>query len=379
MGFSTDAIHAGQQPDPATGAVTVPIYQTSTFVQEALGHHKGFEYARTSNPTRLALEKNIAVLEQGKAGFAFASGMAAITTTLMLLKAGDHVIVTDNVYGGTYRLFTQVLTNLGMEFDFVDTSNLGNIRAVVRPNTKMIFIETPTNPLLALTDLRQTAAFCKESNFLMAVDNTFMSPYFQRPLALGADIVVHSSTKYLNGHSDGVGGVMAVASEELAQKIAFLQNSAGAILAPFEAWLVLRGIKTLALRMQRHNENAIHIAEYLQHVKKVQHVFYPGLSTHPQYELAKKQCSGFGGMISFDVGSLEKAKKVVESAKIFSLAESLGGVESLIGHPVSMTHASVPKEKRLKMGLTDGIVRLSVGVEDVEDLIGDLGYALDQI
>lgn len=379
MGFSTDAIHAGQQPDPATGAVTVPIYQTSTFVQEALGHHKGFEYARTSNPTRLALERNIAVLEQGKAGFAFASGMAAITATLMLLKAGDHVIVTDNVYGGTYRLFTQVLTNLGMEFDFVDTSNLENIRAVVRPNTKMIFIETPTNPLLTLTDLRLTAAFCKESNFLMAVDNTFMSPYFQRPLALGADIVVHSSTKYLNGHSDGVGGVMAVASAELAQKIGFIQNSAGAVLAPFEAWLVLRGIKTLALRMQRHNENAMHIAEYLQHVKKVQHVYYPGLSTHSQYELAKKQCSGFGGMISFDVGSLEKATKVVESTKIFSLAESLGGVESLIGHPVTMTHASVPKEKRLKMGLTDGIVRLSVGVEDVEDLIGDLGYALDQI
>jgi cystathionine beta-lyase/cystathionine gamma-synthase len=379
MGFSTDAIHAGQQPDPATGAVTVPIYQTSTFVQEALGHHKGFEYARTSNPTRLALERNIAVLEQGKAGFAFASGMAAITTTLMLLKAGDHTVVTDNVYGGTYRLFTQVLTNLGLEFDFVDTSNLENIRSVVRSNTKLIFIETPTNPLLTLTDLRLTAAFCKESNFLMAVDNTFMSPYFQRPLSLGADIVVHSSTKYLNGHSDGVGGVMAVASDELAQKIAFLQNSAGAILAPFEAWLVLRGIKTLALRMQRHNENAFHIAEYLQHVKKVQHVYYPGLSTHPQHELARKQCSGFGGMISFDVGSLEKAKKVVESVKIFSLAESLGGVESLIGHPVTMTHASVPKEKRLKMGLTDGIVRLSVGVEDVEDLIGDLGYALDQI
>lgn len=379
MGFSTDAIHAGQQPDPATGAVTVPIYQTSTFVQESLGHHKGFEYARTSNPTRLALERNIAVLEQGKAGSAFASGMAAITATLMLLKAGDHVICTDNVYGGTYRLFTKVLTNLGMEFDFVDTSSLENIHAVVRPNTRMIFIETPTNPLLTLTDLRLTAAFCKESNFLMAVDNTFMSPYFQRPLALGADIVVHSSTKYLNGHSDGVGGVMAVANDDLAQKIAFIQNSAGAVLAPFEAWLVLRGIKTLALRMQRHNENAIHIAEYLQHVKKVQHVYYPGLSTHPQYELARKQCSGFGGMISFDVGSLEKAKKVVESVKIFSLAESLGGVESLIGHPVTMTHASVPKEKRLKMGLTDGIVRLSVGVEDVEDLIGDLGYALDQI
>jgi cystathionine beta-lyase/cystathionine gamma-synthase len=379
MGFSTDAIHAGQQPDPATGAVTVPIYQTSTFVQEGLGHHKGFEYARTSNPTRLALERNIAVLEQGQAGFAFASGMAAITSALMLLRVGDHVIVTDNVYGGTYRLFTQVLSNLGLQFDFVDTSNLENIRAVVRPNTRMLFIETPTNPLLTLTDLRLIAAFCKEMNYIMAVDNTFMSPYFQRPLALGADIVIHSSTKYLNGHSDGVGGVMAVATAELGQKIAFIQNSAGAVLAPFEAWLVLRGVKTLALRMQRHNENASHIAEYLQHVKKVQHVYYPGLSTHPQHELARKQCSGFGGMISFDVGTLEKARKVVEAVKIFSLAESLGGVESLIGHPVTMTHASVPKEKRVNMGLTDGIVRLSVGVEDVEDLIGDLGYSLDQI
>ncbi len=379
MGFSTDAIHAGQQPDPATGAVTVPIYQTSTFVQQGLGKHKGFEYARTSNPTRLALERNIAVLEQGNAGFAFASGMAAITSALMLLKAGDHVIVTDNVYGGTYRLFTQVLSNLGLEFNFVDTSNLENVRAAVRPNTRMVFIETPTNPLLTLTDLRFTASFCKESNFLLVVDNTFMSPYFQRPLALGADIVIHSSTKYLNGHSDGVGGLMVVATSDLAGKIAFIQNSAGAVLAPFEAWLVLRGIKTLALRMQRHNENASSIAEYLQHVKKVQHVYYPGLSSHPQHELARKQCSGFGGMISFDVGTLEKATIVVESVRIFSLAESLGGVESLIGHPATMTHASIPKEKRIKMGLTDGIVRLSVGVEDVEDLVGDLGHALDKI
>jgi cystathionine gamma-lyase/cystathionine beta-lyase/cystathionine gamma-lyase/homocysteine desulfhydrase len=379
MGFSTDAIHGGQEPDPATGAVTVPIYQTSTFVQQGLGKHKGFEYARTSNPTRLALEKNIAVLEQGNTGFAFSSGMAAITSTLLLLKTGDHVIVTDNVYGGTYRVFTQVLSNLGLEFSFIETSNLENIRNASRPNTRMVFVETPTNPLLTLTDLRLTAGYCKEMNYLLVVDNTFMSPYFQRPIALGADIVLHSSTKYLNGHSDGVGGVMVVATEDLAAKMAFLQNSVGAVLAPFEAFLVLRGIKTLALRMQKHNENAANIAEYLSHVKKVQHVYYPGLATHPQHELARKQCSGFGGMISFDVGSLEKAKTVTESVRIFSLAESLGGVESLIGHPVTMTHASIPKEKRLQMGLTDGIVRLSVGIEDVEDLIGDLGHALEQI
>jgi cystathionine beta-lyase/cystathionine gamma-synthase len=379
MGFSTDAIHAGQQPDPATGAVTVPIYQTSTFVQEGLGKHKGFEYARTSNPTRLALERNIAVLEQGHAGFAFASGMASITTALLLLKSGDHVIVTDNVYGGTYRVFTQVFANLGMEFTFVDTSVLDNLRSAIRPNTRMVFLETPTNPMLTLTDLRLTANFCKEMNYLMVVDNTFMSPYFQRPLTMGADIVLHSSTKYLNGHSDGVGGVMVVATPDLAGKIAFLQNAAGAILSPLESWLVLRGIKTLALRMQRHNENAIRIAEYLEHHKKVKKVFYPGLPEHPQHDLAKKQCSGFGGMISFDVGTLEKAQQLVESVQIFALAESLGGVESLIGHPVTMTHASVPKEKRIQLGLTDGIVRLSVGIEDVEDLVGDLGHALDQI
>lgn len=379
MGFSTDAIHGGQEPDPATGAVTVPIYQTSTFVQEALGKHKGFEYARTSNPTRLALEKNIAVLEQGNAGFAFASGMAAITSAVLLLQAGDHVIVTDNVYGGTYRVFTQIFSNLGLEFDFVDTSDLKNISNIARVNTRMVFVETPTNPLLTLTDLRLTAAHCKEMNYLLVVDNTFMSPYFQRPISLGADIVVHSSTKYLNGHSDGVGGVMVVATNELANKMAFIQNSVGAVLAPFEAFLVSRGIKTLALRMQKHNENASTIAEYLSHVKKVRHVYYPGLPDHPQHELARKQCSGFGGMISFDVGSLEKARTLVESVRIFALAESLGGVESLIGHPATMTHASIPKEKRLKMGLTDGIVRLSVGIEDAEDLIGDLGHALERI
>lgn len=379
MGFSTDAIHAGQEPEPATGAITVPIFQTSTYVQEALGKHKGYEYARTQNPTRSALEKNIAVLEKGFAGFAFSSGMASITAVTMLLKAGDHVICTDNVYGGTYRLFARIFSNLGLEFTFTDTSGLENIRKSMKPNTRMVFLETPTNPLLTLTDLRHTANFCNDMNLLMVVDNTFMSPYFQKPLSFGADIVLHSSTKYLNGHSDGVGGVAVVATQDLAQKLAFIQNSAGAILAPFESWLVLRGIKTLALRMERHNENAMKIAEYLVRVKKVRKVYYPGLPEHPQHELARKQCTGFGGMISFDVGSPDKARTLVESVRIFALAESLGGVESLIGHPVTMTHASVPKEDRQKMGLTENIVRLSVGVEDVEDLIGDLSYALDQI
>jgi cystathionine beta-lyase/cystathionine gamma-synthase len=379
MGFATDAIHAGQEPDQTTGAITTPIYQTSTYVQEELGKHKGYEYARTKNPTRSALEKNIAVLENGHAGFGFASGMASITAVMMLLKAGDHVVVTDNVYGGTYRLFTKILANLNLEFTFADTSGLENIRKAIKPNTRMVFVETPTNPLLTLTDLRHTATFCNDRHLLMVVDNTFMSPYFQKPLSLGAHIVVHSSTKYLNGHSDGVGGVAVVANQDLAEKLGFIQNSAGAILAPFESWLVVRGIKTLALRMEKHNENAMKIAEYLAQAKKIRKVYYPGLPDHSQHELAKQQCTGFGGMISFDVGSGDKAKLLVESVRIFALAESLGGVESLIGHPVTMTHASVPKETRQRMGLTDSIVRLSVGIEDVEDLIGDLSYALDRI
>jgi cystathionine beta-lyase/cystathionine gamma-synthase len=379
MGFATDAIHAGQEPDPSTGAITVPIYQTSTYVQEALGQHKGYEYARTQNPTRSALEKNVAVLEKGFAAFAFASGMAAITSVMLLLKAGDHVIVTDNVYGGTYRLFARIFTNLGLEFTFTDTSGLENIRKAMKPNTRMLYVETPTNPMLTLTDLRLTSNFCNDMNLLMVVDNTFMSPYFQKPLSLGADISLHSSTKYLNGHSDGVGGVAVVNNQDLAQKLGFVQNSAGAILSPMESWLVLRGIKTLALRMEKHNENAMKISEYLIRVKKVRKVFYPGLPDHPQHELGKTQCTGFGGMISFDLGSFDRAKTLVESVRIFALAESLGGVESLIGHPVTMTHASIPKEQRQKMGLTDSIVRLSVGIEDAEDLIGDLSYALDRI
>jgi cystathionine beta-lyase/cystathionine gamma-synthase len=379
MGFSTDAIHAGQEPDPTTGAVNVPIYQTSTYVQEGINKHKGFEYARTQNPTRMALERNIAVLEKGFAAHAFASGMAAITATMLLLKSGDHVVCTDNVYGGTYRLFTQVFSNLGLQFSWVDTSAQENIREALRSNTRLVYIETPTNPMLSLTNLRKTSELCKERKLWMAVDNTFMSPYFQNPIPLGADIVIHSTTKYLNGHSDGVGGVVVTASQELAKKTGFLQNAYGGILSPFDSFLVLRGIKTLALRMQRHNSNAMKIAEYLSHEKKVSRVYYPGLNSHPQHELARTQCSGFGGMISFDVGSLENARKVVEGVRIFSFAESLGGVESLIGHPVTMTHASVPVEKRNQMGLTDGIVRLSVGVEDVEDLIEDLRNALNRI
>jgi cystathionine beta-lyase/cystathionine gamma-synthase len=379
MGFSTDAIHAGQEPDPSTGAVTVPIYHTSTYVQESIGKNKGYEYARTSNPTRLALEKNLAVLEKGQKAFAFASGMAAITTTLFLLKSGDHVIVTDNVYGGTYRLFTQVLGDLGLEFTFVDTSDVEETRKAMKPNTRMLFLESPTNPMLSLTDLRYSAEFCKEMNLLMVVDNTFMSPYFQNPLKFGADIVIHSTTKYLNGHSDGVGGAVIVNKEDLGTRIGFLQNAIGAILSPMDSWLVLRGIKTLALRMEKHNQSALQIAEYLSRFKKVRKVYYPGLPQHPQHMLAKKQCSGFGGMISFDVGTVENARTIIENVRIFAFAESLGGVESLIGHPASMTHGSVPKAKRLKLGLTDGLVRLSVGIEDVEDLIGDLGHALDRI
>lgn len=379
MGFSTDAIHAGQEPDPSTGAVTVPIYHTSTYVQESIGKNKGFEYARTSNPTRLALERNLAVLEKGQMAFAFASGMSAITTTLFLLKQGDHVIVTDNVYGGTYRLFTQVLGDLGLEFTFVDTSDLDETRNAMKPNTRMLYLETPTNPMLTLTDLRYSAEFCREMNLLMVVDSTFMSPYFQNPLKFGADIVIHSTTKYLNGHSDGVGGAVVVNKEDLGTRIGFLQNTIGAILSPMDSWLVLRGIKTLALRMEKHNQSALQIAEYLSRSRKVRKVYYPGLPEHPQHALAKKQCSGFGGMISFDVGTVENARAIVENVRIFAFAESLGGVESLIGHPASMTHGSVPKEKRLKLGLTDGLVRLSVGVEDVEDLIGDLSHALDRI
>jgi cystathionine beta-lyase/cystathionine gamma-synthase len=376
MGFRTDAIHVGQEPDPSTGAIIVPIYQTSTFVQEELGKHKGFEYARTGNPTRAALEKNLARLESGRFAFAFASGMAAINVVMTLFKSGDHVVAGHNMYGGTFRLFERVLKNFGLQFSYVNTSRLENIQPALRPNTRILFIETPTNPVMEITDIAAAAKLAHEHGALLAVDNTFMSPYFQRPLELGADIVVHSTTKYLNGHSDGVGGAAILNDPSLAERLKFLQNAAGAVLGPFDSWLVLRGVKTLAVRMEQHNENGLAIAKFLSQHPKVQKVHYPGLPSHPQHELARKQMSGFGGMLSFETGSLENARRVLKSVRLCSLAESLGGVETLISHPASMTHASVPPEDRARIGITDGLVRISAGIEDVEDLIADLEQAL---
>ncbi|MGH7680905.1 MAG: cystathionine gamma-synthase [Candidatus Eiseniibacteriota bacterium] len=376
MGFSTDAIHAGQEPDPTTGAVTVPIYQTSTYVQEGLGKHKGFEYARTQNPTRIALEKNIAVLEKGARGFAFGSGMAAISTITQLLKSGDHVVASNNMYGGTFRLFEQVMRGFGVDFTYVDTSDLAGVTAALRPSTKLLFVETPTNPSMIISDLRALAKLARARGALLAVDNTFMTPYFQRPIELGAHLVVHSTTKYLNGHSDMVGGVIVVNDEAASQRLQFLQNAVGAVPGPFDCFLVLRGVKTLAVRMDRHESNARTIAAWLAKHPKLTRVLYPGLPGHPGHELHKSQASGFGGMIAFETGSIEKGAAVLGRAKLFSLAESLGGVESLISHPASMTHASVPKAEREKVGLTDGLVRISVGIEDVDDLLKDLEHAL---
>ncbi len=375
MGFATDAIHAGQIPDPTTGAVITPLYLTSTYEQKELGKNKGFEYGRTHNLTRAALEKNIATLEKGKYGIAFSSGLAAIQALMSLVKSGDHLIVSNNVYGGTYRLFETIMTNYGIEYSWIDTSNLTNIENAIKENTKIVYIETPTNPMLNLTDIEGTVNICKKNNLLSIVDNTFMSPYFQNPLLLGADIVVHSSTKYLNGHSDLIGGIIITNSEKVNERLKYIQNAAGAIPSPFDCWLTIRSTKTLALRMQQHNENAIRVADFLVNNSPAVKVYYPGLKTHPQHELAKRQMSGFGGMISVDFGDIELAKKVLKQTKIFSLAESLGGVESLISHPASMTHAAVPKEEREKMGLTDSLVRLSVGIEDVEDLIADIQNA----
>ena len=378
MGFKTDAIHAGQEPDTTTGAVTIPIYQTSTYVQEGLGKHKGFEYARTQNPTRTALEKNMAVLEAGCAGYAFASGMAAITAlTQLLLKQDDHAVCTENVYGGTFRLFDTIVKNYGVEFTYVDTSNLGDLERAIRPNTRMVFVETPTNPLMVITDVRAVCDLAHRHNCRVVVDNTFMSPYFQRPLDLGADIVVHSTTKYLNGHSDSIGGVAVLKRKDDAARLEFIQNAAGAILSPFDSWLVLRGIKTLAVRMEGHNANGMAIAKYLAGRKDVHRVYYPGLANHTGHNLAKKQMSGFGGMIAFDLGSLDRAKRFLEAVQLCSFGESLGGVETLISHPATMTHASVPPEERARMGITDGLVRISVGIEDVEDLIADLERAFE--
>ena len=374
--FSTICIHAGQEPDPSTGAIITPIYQTSTYVQEAVGHHKGFEYARTQNPTRLALEMNIAAIEGGKAAFAFASGMAAIDTITTMLEAGDHVIVTDNTYGGTYRLFEQVLRRYQLSFTYVDTSCLELIERAIRPQTKMLFIETPTNPVMRLTDLSAASELAHKHRITMVVDNTFASPVLQRPIAFGADLVVHSTTKYLNGHSDSVGGIVVAVRDEDIESLKFLQNAAGAILSPFDSWLILRGTKTLALRMAQHNTNAQALAEYLAGHPKVKAVFYPGLPSHPQHALAARQMTGFGGMLTFDVGSQDAAHEVCNRVRLMALAESLGGVETLISHPASMTHASVPPERRAKIGLTDGMVRISAGVEDPADLIADLAQAL---
>jgi cystathionine gamma-lyase/cystathionine beta-lyase/cystathionine gamma-lyase/homocysteine desulfhydrase len=374
--FSTICIHAGQEPDLSTGAIITPIFQTSTYVQEELGKHKGFEYARTQNPTRFALEQNIAAIEGGVAAYAYASGMAAIDAITTLLKSGDHVIVTDNTYGGTFRLFDKVLSKYGLEFSYVDTSQPELIEQAIRPTTRMLFVETPTNPVMRLTDLSAVAAIAKQHDIRLVVDNTFASPCLQRPIDFGADLVMHSTTKYLNGHSDSIGGIVIAARQEDAEWLKFIQNAAGAILSPFDSWLVLRGTKTLAVRMKQHNLNGQAIAEFLEAHPKVTRVLYPGLASHPQHELAKRQMKGFGGMLSFEVGSFEEARRVCNSVRLMALAESLGGVETLMTHPASMTHASVPPERRAAIGLSDSLVRISVGIEDVQDLIDDLKQAL---
>jgi cystathionine gamma-lyase/cystathionine beta-lyase/cystathionine gamma-lyase/homocysteine desulfhydrase len=378
--FSTICIHAGQEPDPATGAIITPIYQTSTYVQDGLGQpHAGFEYGRTQNPTRMALERNIAAIEAGTAAFAFASGMAAIDAILTRLQSGDHVVVSDNTYGGTFRLFERVRRKFGLEFSYIDTSKPELIGPALKANTKYLFIETPTNPMLHITDLRCASNIAHEKNVRVVVDNTFASPYIQRPLTLGADIVVHSTTKFLNGHSDSVGGVVILKHDDDVEWMKFVQNAAGAILGPMDSWLILRGTKTMPIRMERTNENAQVIAEYLEAHPKVQRTIYPGLKSHPHYQLARKQMKGFGGLISFDVGSLDAAKGVLNNLTLMALAESLGGVETLISHPAIMTHASVPADRRAALGITDGLIRISVGIEDVEDLQADLEQALNGI
>jgi cystathionine beta-lyase/cystathionine gamma-synthase len=375
--FSTICIHAGQEPDPTTGAIITPIYQTSTYVQEEVGRHKGYEYARTQNPTRFALEQNIAAIEGGKAAYAFASGMAAIGAITTLLKSGDHVVVTDNTYGGTFRLFERVLRQYGLSFSYVDTSQPELIEQAVRPETRMLFVETPTNPVMRLTDLAVAAEIAHRHGARLVVDNTFASPSVQRPIGFGADMVVHSTTKYLNGHSDSVGGIVVAVRDDDVEWLKFIQNTAGAILSPFDSWLVLRGTKTLAVRMAQHNANGQAIADYLASHPKVTRVLYPGLPAHPQHELAKRQMRGFGGMVTFDAGTLEAALRVCNRVRLMALAESLGGVETLISHPASMTHASVPADRRAAIGLTDSLVRISAGIEDAADLIEDLRQALE--
>jgi cystathionine gamma-lyase len=376
-GFGTRAIHAGQAPDPITGAVMTPVYLTSTYAQEGPGEHKGFEYSRTQNPTRFALEANIAALEGGRHGLAFASGLAATSTVLQLLSAGDHVVACDDLYGGTFRLFDKVYRRMGMSFSHVDPVGGGAaVEAAMQPNTKLVWLETPTNPMLKLCDIAAVAEVCKRRGVLLAVDNTFMTPYFQKPLALGADIVCHSTTKYLNGHSDVIGGAVVVSDDELHQRLAFLQNAVGPVPSPMDSFLVLRGLKTLHVRMDRHEQNARALAGWLVEHAQVERVIYPGLESHPQHALALRQQSGFGGMISFDLrGGIEAARRFLRECRVFTLAESLGGVESLIEHPAIMTHASVPADRRQALGISDGLIRLSVGIEDLDDLRGDLERA----
>jgi cystathionine beta-lyase/cystathionine gamma-synthase len=378
-GFATRAIHCGQEPDPLTGAVTVPIYPTSTYVQQGIGEHKGYEYSRVSNPTRARLEENLAALEGGVAAPVFASGMAAINAVVSMLKSGDHVVCGDDLYGGTPRLFNNVMTGFGLEFSYVDSSDAKNVERAIRKNTRMVYVETPTNPMMRLTDLAAVSQLCRPKKLSLVVDNTFMSSYFQQPLALGADMVVHSTTKFLNGHSDGLGGVVICARQEHADKLAFLQKAAGAILSPFECWLVLRGVKTLAARMEIHDRSGRIVADFLSKHKKVKAVFYPGLPDHPQHALARRQMSGFGAMISFETGSLKNANKMLKKVRVCSLGESLGGVETLISHPATMTHAGLGAKGRKAIGITDGLVRISVGIEDVDDILDDLDQALNSI
>ena len=376
-GFATRAVHDGQEPEKLTGAVAVPIYATSTYAQDGIGKPRlGYEYSRVTNPTRDRLEISLASLENGIASRVFASGMAAVTALCTMMKSGDHIVCSDNVYGGVPRLFNQLLVNYGLEFSYVNTSDLRAVEKTIRKQTRYLWVETPTNPLMALTDISAVSEIAHRRGVEVVVDNTFMSPYFQRPIELGADMVMHSTTKFLNGHSDGLGGVIVCSKKEQAEKLAFIQKSAGGIMSPFEAWLVLRGVKTLAVRMEKHDENGRAMAEFLSGHKRVKKVFYPGLKSHPQYELARRQMSGFGSMIAFETGSLSNAKRVLERVKLCVLGESLGGVETLISHPATMTHAALGKGGRAKIGITDGLVRISVGIEDVDDLIADLEQAL---
>ncbi|HEU5451301.1 MAG TPA: PLP-dependent aspartate aminotransferase family protein [Terriglobales bacterium] len=381
MGFSTTAIHAGQQPEPLTGCITVPIYATSTYVQDELGKpRQGYEYARVSNPTRDRLQENLAALEGGIAARVFASGMAATTAVTQMMKAGDHLICSHNVYGGVPRLFNQILVHYGLEFTYVNTSNVDEVERAIRKNTRYVWCETPTNPLMTLSDIAAISKVCRRKGVQLVVDNTFMSPYLQSPIALGADMVMHSTTKFLNGHSDGLGGAIICTTKEQAEQLAFIQKSSGGIMSPFECWLVLRGVKSLKVRMEQHDSNGRQVAEYLDGHKKVKAVYYPGLTRHPQHELAKRQMRGFGSMITFETGSLGNAKKLLKNVgRTLSLGESLGGVETLISHPATMTHAALGEKGRKAIGITDGMVRISVGIEDIEDILADLEYALGKV